>query len=154
MIDPRCCFSICLPKIWLARNVPFKLISTTRSHSPSGSSARGIFVHAPEVTIRMSTRPKFSTTVSHKRCRLGRSCTSLVSRSVREPMASNSAAVAFTLFWSRLLTMVVAPASAKPCAIASPIPLVPPSTTATRSFKENISSAFIRVKFNFITRLS
>ena len=75
-------------------------------------------------------------------------CTSLVRRSVLLPSASNSAAVESTFTWSRLLAIVVAPACANPQAIASPIPLVPPRTTATRFFRENNSRAFIEDKIN------
>src|SRR5450631_1087953 len=48
--------------------------------------------------------------------------------------------------------MVMAPACANPRAIARPIPLVPPSTTATRFLRENSSSAFIGVTLKYTTR--
>jgi len=44
--------------------------------------------------------------------------------------------------------MVMAPAWTNPRAMASPIPLVPPRTTATRSFRENCSRAFMGVRLN------
>src|SRR5579859_2181969 len=61
-------------------------------------------------------------------------------RRVFTPSDSISVACAATRSLSRLLAMVAAPARAKPRAIAWPIPLVPPSTTATLFFRENFSS--------------
>src|SRR5215813_7832648 len=67
-------------------------------------------------------------------------------------MASNSAAIASTLAWSRLLAIVMAPACANPRAMACPMPLVPPNTTATRFLREKSSRAFIRVKLKYTRR--
>src|ERR1019366_4167842 len=148
MMEPRCWRIIWRPKTWLARKVPFRLISITLFHSSSDTSTVGIFLCAPEVTIRTSTWPKASTTSSQRRCRLARFCTSEVTRSVRAPSASSSAPVESTLARSRLLAIVMAPAWTNPRAMASPIPLVPPRTTATRSFRENCSRAFMGVRLN------
>src|SRR6266542_3015935 len=53
-------------------------------------------------------------------------------RNVRRPRASMSAATASTSAARRAVATTSAPASARPSARTRPIPLVPPTTTATR----------------------
>src|SRR3954469_15650176 len=61
-----------------------------------------------------------------------RSSTSVVIRTVRRPRASISADT-WSTSWARLAVATTsAPASASPSASTLPIPLVPPTTTATR----------------------
>src|SRR4029079_5424570 len=61
-----------------------------------------------------------------------RSSTSVATRSVRRPSASISAATSSTSGARLAVATTSAPASASPSASTLPIPLVPPTTTATR----------------------
>src|SRR5260370_26943106 len=53
MIQPRCCLIIWRPKIWLARKLPFRLISMIRVQSSSQKSPVGNFFSRPGVHTRI-----------------------------------------------------------------------------------------------------
>ena len=76
-----------------------------------------------------------SATAWHNASSEGRSVTSEAFASVRDPSSRNSAATSSTASSRRLLTITSAPALAYPSATAFPMPLAPPSTTATLSFR-------------------
>src|SRR5579863_5656494 len=88
----------------------------------------------------MSTLPNSLITASCSFSRELRSSTSLVTRSERLPSASISFAAFSTCSARRELATTSAPASASPSAIALPMPVVPPVTTATLPLKSKRSA--------------
>src|SRR5919112_499495 len=122
---------MCRPKTWQARSVPVRFVSSMSFQSSSAKSSVGArFVRPAELTS-MSTRPKASRQAASNASSEARSATSDVTRSVRLPRSSISAAAASTCSARREVGTTSAPASASPCATARPMPDVPPTTTAT-----------------------
>ena len=93
---PIPCRTIVAPKIWQARSVPVKLVSITRSQSASLTSSIGALCVIPAAFTRISTLPNSAITASCSLCTESRCATSLVTRSVRRPSASISAAASST----------------------------------------------------------
>ncbi len=107
------------------------------SHTSSGKSTVGARLILPAQLIRMSTLPHAFTVSSSRCCNVARSPTSEVSRSALRPLDSICAAASSTCSCRRELATTSAPASANPTAMASPIPDVPPTTTAVFPVKSN-----------------
>src|SRR5271170_5102562 len=128
---------MCLPKIWQARSVPVTFVSMMPSHVSSETVSVGSLLILPAQLTRISTLPNAFTVPSSSTCRLSRSATSELSRSDRRPVASIAFAASSTCSGPRKLATTSAPASARPIAIAKPIPDVPPTTTADLPFKSN-----------------
>ena len=113
------------------------LVSITRSQSASLISSVGTRLVVPAAYTMMSSRPKVSTQASLTRSSSDVSATSAGTRRVRRPRPSISAATASTFAARRPVTTTSAPASARPRAMARPMPLVPPTTTARRPERSN-----------------
>ena len=139
MIAPRFCAIMCRPNTWLARNVPLRLMSTTRTRSSSDISTDGTLQMTPEETTRMSIVPKSSTTASHKSTSDGGV---LHVAGQGQGLASQRRDLL-----GRLLDLLQAPArshhiGARLCVTRGDgpaNPLVPPTTTATLSSRLNHS---------------
>ena len=126
---------MCPPKIWQARSVPVRFVSTMSRHSSSGNVSVGARLIFPALLTRMSTLPNAFTDSSSSRCRDARSCVSHVKTkascgpSPRWPRRSRPPAPgAAPQPQHRRQT------SASPIAMARPIPEVPPTTTAVLPF--------------------
>src|SRR5947209_4047474 len=128
---------MCLPKIWQARSVPVTFVSIMSSQVSSEIVSVGSRLILPAELIRISTLPNSVTVPSRSACKLARSATSEVSRRARRPVVSIAFAASSTCSSRRELATTSAPASANPTAIASPIPEVPPTTTADLPLRSN-----------------
>src|SRR4051812_27226035 len=104
----------------------------TRCQSSSVMSMVATFLLIPAAYTTMSIRPNAFWMASAALPSDDRSSTSVSSRSVLRPMVSISAATSSTRGARRAVATTSAPASASPSASTRPIPLVPPTTTATR----------------------
>ena len=141
--DPR--LTISPPNTWQLRNMPVMLVSITRSQSASLISSVGTRLVVPAAYTMMSSRPKVSTQASLTRSSSDVSATSAGTRRVRRPRPSISAATASTFAARRPVTTTSAPASARPRAMARPMPLVPPTTTARRRRDRTVWSSRTRL---------
>src|SRR5262245_36979620 len=104
------------------------------------------FVRPAEFT-RISTLPKDSIVSERRCCNESRSETSEQTRNDRTPRFSISEAAFSTSSLRRELGMTSAPASAKPYAIALPMPEVPPITTATLPLKSRGLKLIFRPRY-------
>src|SRR6266700_3061957 len=118
------------PKTWQARRVPVRLVSKMPFHSSSLTSIVGVRFVIPAELTRISTVPNSLSTVDNKVWRLARSVTFEAIASDLRPSARISSAADRTKSCRRPVGTTLAPASAKPFAEVSPIPDVPPITTA------------------------
>src|SRR5439155_6161378 len=112
-------------KAFEQRNVPLRLMSTTRSHSASSRSTTGIHVMTPAPFTRTSTPPNSS--ITWRAARVTSAATRTSPARKRAPPA-RSAGGGFT---SRQTTRL--PSSAKRWPICWPMAPLPPVTTTTRS---------------------
>jgi hypothetical protein len=106
-------------------------------HSASVTSSVGVRCVRPAQLTMMSIRPMPATTASRSAASDARSVTSDRMRSVLRPIASIAAAAASRFSAPRAEAITSAPASARPSAIARPMPVVPPTTTAMRPSRLN-----------------
>ena len=111
-----------------AHAVPFRFSSIMYSQSASACSSAGARFAVPAQLTRMSTVPWRATTVSTIRSTSAFFATSAASV-VTSPSRAGPAGLADA---DRLTATTRAPAAARCRTIASPMPLVPPVTTATR----------------------
>src|SRR5262249_39847406 len=131
MIRPYRRSSMCGPNTWQARRTPVKFVSTIWLHSDCLNVSVGSrFVRPAELT-RISILPNDSTARDSRFCNDSRSETSEQTLNDRRPRLSISEAAFSTCSTLRDDGTTFAPASARPCAMARPIPDVPPMTTAT-----------------------
>src|SRR6185312_5371666 len=91
----------------------------------------------PALFTRMSSRPKRSFVVWIIARQAAGSATSTSSASVLAPSAVSSAVAAAALSRLRAAMTMVAPALARPRAMPSPMPPLPPVTSATRPVRSN-----------------
>src|SRR5580765_7604879 len=104
----------------------------TRCQSSSVMSSVATFLLTPAQYRTTSIWPKVRRIASEASVSDRRSRTSVASRSVRRPSASISVATSSTSGARRAVATTSAPAWASPSARTRPMPLVPPTTTATR----------------------
>ena len=121
---------MCLPNTRHARKVPFRLVSRIACHSDSGKSSVGIFLVRPAQFTRMWMSPNSRLAAFRRSSKLALSVTSQVWANDCRPKASTSETALRTCSACRLEGTTLAPAVASALASASPMPLVPPITTA------------------------
>src|SRR6185369_65907 len=137
MILPYPRLTMSRPNTWQARNVPSRLVASIAFHSSSDTSRVGVRFVRPAEFTRMSTCPQASFVLRCNSSRLSRFVTSQINGSAlpffwricSQAVSTNSA--------RRPVGTTFAPARASPLASASPIPEVPPITTAVLSFSSN-----------------
>src|SRR5215813_699907 len=113
-----------------ARSVPVTFVSKIAFHSESGTSRVGVRLVRPAQLTRISTLPNSLHAASSNCLMVDSSVTSHGVSSERRPRARISFAAAFTRSARRPVATTSAPACARPFAISSPMPLVPPMTSA------------------------
>src|SRR6266478_2762675 len=129
------------PNTRQARSVPFKFVSSMPFHSASVTSSVGVRFVRPAQFTRISVLPNSFRTPASSFSMLASSVTSQVCASDFLPSALMSSAALRTNSARRPVGTTLAPASAKPLFSASPIPLVPPITTAVFPLKSNFGCA-------------
>src|SRR5882757_1296809 len=132
---------MCRPKARQARSVPFKFVSIIPFQSESGNSSVGMRFVRPAQFTKISTLPNSASTAASNFSMLASYVTSQVCTSDRLPSAFTSAGAWRTSSARRPVGTTLAPASANPLFSASPIPLVPPITTAVFPLKSNFGCA-------------
>jgi hypothetical protein len=105
----------------------------SRSQSSSSRSVSDPIAAIPAELTSTSTWPNVSKAVSRRFTSDSRSRTFAVTSAVSTPISAISAVVSATFDSLVLVAITSAPSSANPSAIALPIPLVPPMTTADLS---------------------
>jgi hypothetical protein len=130
--DPRSAMP--RPKSRIRRKVPFRFSSTIRSNSSSVISSTGFLTLMDGVLTSTSGAPTDSTalrTLSGSVMSSSMASASPCSETIS--LAVSSAAPPFTSAHTRR-----APKAASPCALASPIPLPAPTTSALLPVRSNI----------------
>ena len=102
-------------------------------HFENSSSTSGATIWMPALLIRISRRPKVSSTRAMPASTCSSLLTSISIPSARFPSGSISEAVSSAAFRSRPAITTFAPSLAKVIAISLPIPLAAPVITATLS---------------------
>src|SRR5437899_1659833 len=128
------------------RKAEVRFVSRTRCHSASVYSWIGLRMFVPALFTRMSRRPKRSRVALTSRATAVSSVTSTLTASAGAPSPSISATALRDLSTLRAATTMPAPAAARPRAIPSPIPPLPPVTTATRPLRSNTLGLPVRCK--------
>ena len=122
--------SIAAPNSRIARKAPVSNTSMSFAHSSSLISVTGVVATDPWEVTSVSTSPSSSSTVSRRRSSESASRTLQVTSTVSAPRSRSSVAASLTDSAERLVATTSAPPRANARAISSPIPLVPPMTTA------------------------
>src|ERR1700733_8084491 len=139
MIRPQPLSAIAGPNRCPSRNGAFRLTATIRSQCSSDSDSSGGRRFTPAQLTRMSGSPNEAAAADALRRTSARSDRSALTHAAAQPASRNDLQVADSLVGSRATITTCAPASASAEAIASPIPELPPVTTATRPSSENNS---------------
>jgi hypothetical protein len=139
MIRPQPRAAICGPNRCPSRNGAVRLTATIRSQCSSDSEASGGRRLTPAQLTRMSGSPNAAVAADAALRTSARSDRSALTHAAEHPASHNEVAVADRRVGSRATSTTLAPASARADAIASPIPELPPVTTATRPSSENNS---------------
>src|SRR5580693_7685976 len=140
MIRPQPRAAISGPNRWPSRNGAVRLTATIMSQCSSDSAGSGGRRLTPAQLTRMSGSPNAAAAADAPRRTSARSARSALTHAAAQPASRSDLQVAESLVGSRATITTRAPASASPEAIASPIPELPPVTTATRPSSENNSS--------------
>ena len=140
MIRPQPRAAIKGPNRWPSRNGAVRLTAMVRSQSAVLSSASGGRRLTPAQLTRMSGGPNAAAAASAARSTSGRSARSALTQPASPPAARSASAARPSLSASRATSTTLAPASASARAISSPIPELPPVTTATRPSSEKSSA--------------
>src|SRR5215207_5769392 len=117
---------ICLPTAREQRHTPSTLTSHTARHSSSGTSSAGRWKQVPALLTSTSTGPSSAVTAASIASTLAESVMSVATASPPSSPATASERAA-----SRAAIATRAPASPSALASASPMPRLPPVTTAT-----------------------
>ena len=134
--------TMCFATSRKVRNTPSRSTRVTWRHSSSDSSSVAFTRPKPALATQMSMRPSAFTVSATARASCASSATSQGRASARAPRPSSSFTAASLLAASRAQTAIAAPACARPRAMPSPIPPLPPVTTATRPLRSNIEAPF------------
>src|SRR3954451_1787861 len=118
----------CGSAAWATYSRPLRLRSIIRSHSSTGASTIWPSSITPALLMTVSSRPSSCAVRSTAACACSRSVTSA---SIASPPISPASASSRSL--RRAATATVAPCAASARAVASPIPLLAPVTSATVS---------------------
>src|SRR5580693_5822363 len=135
MMRPYLCSIMCRPKTCMARKVPVRFVSNIAFHSGSHKSRVGVRFVWPAQFKRICTLPNVRQAASSNAFRLSLLVTSQVTGSDFRPSATISWLAASTSSERRPVGITFAPAVASPRAKVSPMPLVPPITTAVLSVR-------------------
>ena len=115
------------------------MTASIRSQCSSDSDPSGGRRFTPAQLTRMSGSPKAAAAADAPRRTSARSDRSALTQATAQPASRSDLQVADSLVGSRATITTCAPASASAEAMASPIPELPPVTTATRPSRENNS---------------
>ncbi len=137
MIRPQPRPAIDGPNRWPSRNGAVRLTASVRSHSSSVSSPSGGRRLTPAQLTRMSGSPKTAAASMAARQTSARSPRSALTHPAWQPAWASSPATDASRAGSRATSTTRAPAWARADAIPSPIPELPPVTTAIRPLSEN-----------------
>src|SRR6266849_5138184 len=113
---------------WIVKYAPLILISNCSSYVLSDVSASGANFATPAFTNKTSILPSFCETSANSLSRSASLATSACTANTPFPMAFTASSSVFLL---RPEMATLAPSSCKRLAVASPMPLFPPVTTAT-----------------------
>ena len=139
MIRPQPRAAISGPNRWPSRNGAVTLTAIIRSQCSSDSDPSGGLRFTPAQLTRMSGSPKAAAAADAPGApRPGRHRSALT-QATSQPASRSDLQVADSRVGSRATITTRAPANASAEAIASPIPELPPVTTATRPSSENSS---------------
>lgn len=129
MIEPRPCLRICFNAACEHRYTEVRLISCTfrQTSIPVSVMEASSVGDTPALLKAASTLPKVAAAVSKRFSTAAGSVTSVATNS---PPTASAAAAPASAFVSAMTTW--APSEASRLAVASPIPLAPPVTTAVR----------------------
>src|SRR3954447_19020128 len=108
---------------------PVKVIATVRSKSSAAISLNGPYTAAAAFETRMSIRPIACAAAAIACAACVRSATSATSTCASTPSARTARATFSSPLGERAIRASVAPRFAKACAVAAPIPLLPPVMT-------------------------
>jgi len=122
------------------KNAPSRLTLSTRRHSAVVMSTKpcpALRPPTPALAKQASTRPSVETVSSNARSTAASSATSQACTSTRPPclVSARSAARFLSAFVPQIAT--AAPACARASAMPSPMPLLPPVTSATLPVRSN-----------------
>src|SRR6266568_1599724 len=132
MAPPPPCLSICWISYFRQSHTPLRLMSITRSQSPSDCSATGLKLPSiPALLNATSKRPNFSTVFQTSASTSVAFDTSVLTNKPSPPAARTRSIVSFPSDSRRPATTTLAPAFAKSTAVSRPIPDVPPVTIPT-----------------------
>src|ERR1700730_7442220 len=127
------------------RNALVRLVLITLSHSSGSSVCGGLRILMPALLTRMSIRPSSRLTRSTILATAALSVTSAMTDIALTPRLRRSATAAFDFASLRPTTAMPAPASARPRAMPSPMPPLPPGTMATLPLRSNIDVVMVSV---------
>src|SRR6185436_1319929 len=116
---------------WEHRKALVRLVWITLFHSAMSSACGGLRMLMPALLMRMSIRPSSPTTRLTMAATAALSVTSAATAIALAPLCSSSATAAADLASLRPTTAIAAPACARPRAMPSPMPPLPPVTMAT-----------------------
>src|SRR5262245_41505031 len=118
-------------------NALVRFVSSTRRHSTRARSCGGFLMFIPALFTSTSSRPNCSADarISAFTEPSSATSTSLATACAPSPMSSFTARALLSRL--RPATTIAAPAAAIPRAMPSPMPPLPPVTTATRPFRSN-----------------
>jgi hypothetical protein len=140
MMRPQPRAAICGPNRCPSRNGAVRLTATSRSQCSSDSVPSGGRRFTPAQLTRMSGSPNAAAAADEARRTSVRSDKSALTQAAAQPAAHSEAEAADNRVGSRATRTTRAPANARADAMASPIPELPPVTTATRPSSENNSA--------------
>src|SRR3954469_13017829 len=129
----------CGSAAWATYSSPLRLRSIIRSHSSTGASTIGPSSITPALLMTVSSRPSSCAVRSTAAWACARSVTSA---SIASPPISPASASSRSL--RRAATATVAPCAASARAVASPIPLLAPVTSATVSWSSLLMAPRVR----------
>src|SRR4051812_43345343 len=112
------------------RKVPLRWTRIMSSNIAVDMISTGLVVSMPALLTRMSTSPSAATMAPNAALTAGSSPTSAATPAVLTPCLANAAAASSALAASRSTTPMLAPSRANRSAIARPMPLQAPVTTA------------------------
>src|SRR5258708_10767455 len=130
--------AICGSAFWTVKNAPFVLIANVLSKSSSLHSATVPRDKMPAFTKRMSICPNFDLTSLMNSSRSLRELTSPANPKESSPIVLSAESIVFP---SLPMMATFAPSARNNCALAKPMPLLPPVTTAT--FPANFFDAIV-----------
>src|ERR1700722_3086732 len=139
MIRPQPRAAISGPNRWPSTNGAVTLTASIRSQCSSDSDASGGLRLTPAQLTRMSGSPKAAAAADAPRRTSARSDRSALTQATEHPASRSDVLAADSRVGSREMITTSAPANASAEAIASPMPELPPVTTATRPSSENNS---------------